>query len=105
MSTVSIRIPSQLARLYGTESWEQVEAVTVAEAIAALDDRFPGLAERLTEPESGGSGSRTVRRWINIFVDERDVRSLQGLQTPLRPGQDVFIVPSVAGGQGSTAPS
>lgn len=95
MAVVSVRIPGQLARLYGTQRWEEVEATTVGEAIQALEARFPGIAARLVEPDG------RVRRWINIFVDEWDIRNLQELDTPLLPGTQVFIVPSVAGGSAS----
>jgi molybdopterin synthase sulfur carrier subunit len=95
MNLVSIRMPSQLARLYHTQRWEEVEATTVGEAIQVLEARFPGIAARLIEPDG------RVRRWINIFVDEWDIRNLQELETPLLPGTQVYIVPSVAGGSSS----
>ena len=91
---VSVRIPPQIGRVYGAAPWEQVEATTVAEVIASLDDRFPGIGERLTEP-----GPR-LRRWINVFVDGEDIRFSSGLETPLRPDAEVYIVPAVAGGSG-----
>jgi molybdopterin synthase sulfur carrier subunit len=94
--SVSVRIPAQVRRLYGAQSWERVEADTVAAMIAALDARYPGMGERLTEPDG------QLRRWVNVFVDGRDVRTQEGMDTVLRDGVEVFIVPSVAGGAGST---
>ena len=90
---ISVRIPPQIGRVYGAQSWEHVEAENVAHVIRMLDARFPGLGERLTEP--GG----TLRRWINIFVNGEDIRALNGLATPLDPDAEVYIVPAVAGGR------
>jgi len=92
MMTVAVRIPAQIGRVYGAQSWERVEAENVSSLVAMLDARFPGLGERLTEP--GG----TLRRWINIFVNGEDIRALNGLATPLDPDAEVYIVPAVAGG-------
>jgi molybdopterin synthase sulfur carrier subunit len=93
--TISIRIPAQIRRLYGAQSWEEVEAGTVGAMISALETRFPSMGERLTEPDA------ELRRWVNVFFDGRDVRTLQGLNTPLGPDAKVYIVPSVAGGAGA----
>jgi molybdopterin converting factor small subunit len=64
----------------------------VACLIVALDARFPGLGERLTEPHD------EMRCWLNAFVDGEDVRVLKGMETALRPDAEIYIVPSVAGG-------
>ena len=90
--TVLVHIPSQIRRLYGTQSQEQVEAETVSALIDILDERFPGLGERLTEPDG------QIRRWVNVFVDGRDIRTLQGMDTTLQSGAKVYIVPAIAGG-------
>ena len=92
---VSVRIPAQVRRLYGAQSWERVEADSVVAVIAALDVRYPGLGERLTEPDG------QLRRWVNVFVDGFDIRTQEGMDTALRDGVEVFIVPSVAGGTGT----
>lgn len=89
---VRVRIPVQIGHVFGTQLWETLDADSVREVIVALDQRFPGLGERLTEP-----GGR-LRRWINIFVDGEDIQALQGMATPLRPDAEVYIVPAVAGG-------
>jgi len=62
------------------------------ECIEGLDAKFPGLKERLLD-EAG-----QIRRFVNIYVNGEDVRFLQGLDTPLHPGDEVSIVPAVAGG-------
>ena len=89
---VNVRIPTQLRQLTGGASEVSVEGTTVAEALKALDATHPGFAERLYD-ESGG-----LRRFVNVFVAEEDIRFLDGLSTPLKDGQTVSIVPAVAGG-------
>lgn len=89
---VNVRVPTQLRQLTGGASEVSVEATTVAEALKALDATHPGFAERLYD-EGGG-----LRRFVNVFVAEEDIRFLDGLSTPLTDGQTVSIVPAVAGG-------
>lgn len=89
---VTVRIPAQIRRLYGAQASETVCAATVADVVSLLDARYPGMGERLREP--GGQ----LRRWVNVFVQGNDVRTLEGVATPLQSGDEVWIVPSVAGG-------
>jgi sulfur-carrier protein len=89
---VTVRIPTQLRQLAGGASEVSVQAATVAEALKALDAAHPGFAERLHD-ESGA-----LRRFVNVFVAEEDIRFLDGVDTPLTDGQTVSIVPAVAGG-------
>ena len=89
---VNVRLPAQIRRLYGAQSWERVEGETVAATIVALDTRYPGMGERLTEPDG------QLRRWVNVYVDGTDVRTHEGVDTSLRPDAEVYVVPSVAGG-------
>jgi len=93
MST-TVRIPSQLRPLAGGAGEIKLEGTTVGEVLTALDAAHPGFAERLFEP----SGS--LRRFVNVFVADEDVRFLQGLGTPVSEGQTISIVPAVAGGCG-----
>lgn len=90
--TVTVRIPAQIRRLYGAHSQERIAAATVADLIAALDARYPGMGERLAEPDG------RLRRWVNVFVDGQDVRGLGNTGARLEAGAEVIIVPSVAGG-------
>ncbi len=90
---VHVRIPAQIRRLYGAAAHERVNAATVRDVVQALDARYPGMGERLAEP--GGQ----MRRWVNIYVDGEDIRNQAALETPLRAGCEVIIVPSIAGGQ------
>jgi molybdopterin synthase sulfur carrier subunit len=87
-----VRIPTQLRQLSGGASEVSVEGATVAEALKALDAAHPGFAERLYD-DGGG-----LRRFVNVFVAEEDIRFLDGLDTPVTDGQTVSIVPAVAGG-------
>jgi len=89
---ITVRIPTQLRQLSGGASEVSVEGATVAEALKALDAAHPGFAERLYD-DGGG-----LRRFVNVFVAEEDIRFLDGLDTPIADGQTVSIVPAVAGG-------
>jgi molybdopterin synthase sulfur carrier subunit len=89
---VTVRIPTQLRQLAGGASEVSVEGGTVGEALKALDAAHPGFAERLYD-DSGN-----LRRFVNVFVAEEDIRFLDGLDTTLVDGQTVSIVPAVAGG-------
>jgi molybdopterin synthase sulfur carrier subunit len=89
---VSVRIPAQIRRLYGARAQETLAATSVADVVTQLDARYPGMGERLVEPTG------QLRRWVNIFVQGNDVRGLAGVATPLQSGDEVWIVPSVAGG-------
>ncbi len=89
---ITVRIPTQLRTLTGGAGEVQVEGSTVAEVLKALDTAHQGFAERLFD--DGGE----LRRFVNVFVADEDVRFLDGLATPLTEGQTVSIVPAVAGG-------
>jgi molybdopterin synthase sulfur carrier subunit len=89
---VTIRIPTQLRELCGGASEVSLEGGTVKELLAALDATHPGFAQRLHD-ETGG-----LRRFVNVFVADEDIRFLDGIDTPVAPGQVVSIVPAVAGG-------
>jgi len=89
---VTVRIPTQLRSLTGGASEASVDGATVAEVLKALDAANPGFGERLFD-ESGG-----LRRFVNVFVADEDIRFLQNLDTPIAEGQVVSIVPAVAGG-------
>ncbi|HWW52156.1 MAG TPA: MoaD/ThiS family protein [Acidimicrobiales bacterium] len=90
--TVTVRIPSQLRNLSAGAGEVTLEGGTVAEALKALDAAHPGFADRLFD-ERG-----QLRRSINLFVADEDVRFLDGIDTALREGQTLSIVPAVAGG-------
>ena len=89
---VTIRIPTQLRELSGGASEVAIEGGTVKELLAGLDAAHPGFAGRLHD-ETGG-----LRRFVNVFVADEDIRFMDGIDTPVADGQTVSIVPAVAGG-------
>ena len=90
--SVRVRIPTQLRSLAGGAGEIEVEGATVGEALKALDAAHPGFAERLFD-DSGN-----LRRFVNVFVGDEDIRFLDGLSTPVPSGTLVSVVPAVAGG-------
>ncbi len=90
--SVIVRLPSQLRVLVGGVGEIPVEATTVREAIWAIEEEHPGLAARVLDEDGG------LRRFVNVFVADEDVRFLEGLDTKVGPGQTVSLVPAVAGG-------
>ena len=89
---VTVRIPTTLRPMSGGSSTVQVEGATLSEVIANLDAEHPGFHDRLLD-ESG-----SLRKFVNMFVADDDVRYLQGLDTPVPAGETVSIIPAVAGG-------
>ena len=87
----AVRIPTQLRPLAGGASELTVDGETVGDVLKQLDVMHPGFADRLFD-ESGA-----LRRFVNVFLGEEDVRFLDGLNTPVA-GQSLSIVPAVAGG-------
>ena len=90
--SVTVRIPAQLRTLTGGEGEVSVSGSTVAEVLKDLDSSHPGFSDRLFD-DTGA-----LRRFVNIFLTDEDVRFLQGLDTPVTEGQTLSIVPAVAGG-------
>jgi len=90
--SVTVRIPTQLRTLTGGTGELSLEGSTVGEVLKALDAAHPGMGDRLFD-EAGG-----LRRFVNVFLDDEDVRFLQGLDTAVADRQTVSIVPAVAGG-------
>ena len=90
METI-VRIPTPLRTLTGGADEVPAVGQTVGEVIEDLERRHPGIRERLLD-EKG------VRRFVNIYVGEDDVRFLDGLRTTLKPGDQISIVPAIAGG-------
>jgi len=87
-----IRIPTPLRKLTNSEELVEVNGATIADAIAELQSRYPGIQERLVD-EKG-----EVRRFVNVYVNEEDIRFLKNQQTPLKDGDEISIIPAIAGG-------
>jgi molybdopterin synthase sulfur carrier subunit len=90
--SVKVRIPTQLRTLTGGAGEVSVEGSTVGEVLKALDAAHEGFADRLFD-DSG-----ELRRFVNVFLADEDVRFLEGLASPVADGQTLSIVPAVAGG-------
>ena len=90
--SVAIRIPTTLRALTGGKSEVSVEGSTVAEVLAALDAAHPGFSERILDDDG------SLRRFVNVFVADDDVRFMDGVATAVPDGAEVSIIPAVAGG-------
>ena len=90
--SVTVRIPTTMRPLAGGSSSVQIEGTTLAEVLANLNTQFPGFDDRLFD-ETGG-----LRKFVNVFVADDDVRYLDGLGTAVPDGETVSIIPAVAGG-------
>ncbi len=88
---VTVKIPSQLRPATDGEGELEVEGATVGEALDAVFDQHEGLRERMTE-------DGTLRRFVNVYVSGEDIRFQDGLETSLSDGDEVTILPAVAGG-------
>ncbi len=88
---VSVKIPTQLREAAGGESVAEVEGSTVGEVLDSLYERYDELRDRIAE--DGG-----LRRFVNVYVGGEDIRFLDGLETPVEDGDEVTILPAVAGG-------
>lgn len=91
MHTVTVRIPTPLRTLTGGADEVNATGATVREIIAELEGRYAGIKDRLLD-EKG------VRRFVNIYVGDEDIRFLDGLDTTLKGGDQISIVPAIAGG-------
>ncbi len=89
---VNVRIPTPLRKLTNEQELVEVSATSVAGAISQLQRLFPGIQDRLVD-EAG-----QVRRFVNVYVNEEDIRFLQDQDTPLKDGDEISIIPAIAGG-------
>jgi molybdopterin synthase sulfur carrier subunit len=87
-----VRIPTPLRKLTNNEELVEVNAATIGAAIQELQARFPGIAERLVDDKG------EVRRFVNVYVNEEDIRFLKNKETPLKDGDEISIIPAIAGG-------
>ena len=89
---VKVKIPTQLRTAAGGESELQVDGSTVGEVLSAVFDRHGELRDRLSDGDGG------LRRFVNVYVDGEDIRFGNGLETAVADGNEVQILPAVAGG-------
>lgn len=90
----TIRIPTPLRTLTAGNDEVKATGATVADVIEDLEKRHPGMRDRLLD-------AKGVRRFINIYVGEEDIRFLDGLKTELKAGDQISIIPAIAGGRGA----
>jgi sulfur-carrier protein len=89
---VTVRIPTPLQKLTGDKAEVQAEGATVQDLLQSLETQFPGLKERLCDPNG------RLRRFVNVYVNEEDIRFLKQESTPVKDGDEVSIIPAIAGG-------
>ena len=89
---VKVRVPGPLRRLTAGESVVEVDGATVAEALDALEAKYPGFRERIYDQDG------ELRQFVNIYKNDEDIRFGSGLETELTQEDDLSIVPAVAGG-------
>jgi molybdopterin synthase sulfur carrier subunit len=89
----TIRIPTPLRKLTNGKEEVIASGATVAELIGNLESQYPGIKERICD-EAG-----KVRRFVNIFANDEDIRFLKNLDTPIKDSDEVSIVPAIAGGR------
>ena len=89
---IKVRIPTPLQKLTNNQSEVLVEAKNVDEILKSLEAAHPGIKERLCD-EKG-----VLRRFVNVYVNEEDIRFLQGQETAVKDGDDISIIPAIAGG-------
>ena len=90
---VQVRIPTPLRKLTGGSESVNADGANVAAVVESLERDYPGMKNRVLD-ESG-----TVRRFVNIFVNGEDIRFLGQLDTPVKEGDELSIVPAIAGGR------
>ena len=89
---IEVRVPTILRPYTGDAKIVTVSGTTVADVVADLDQRYPGIGARILDDEG------QMRRFVNVYVNDEDVRFIDGLQTPVADGDTVTVLPAVAGG-------
>ena len=93
--TIKVRIPTPLMKLTDNQSEVSAEGETISDIINNLESQFNGIRDRICE-ESG-----SPRRFINIYINEEDIRFLEGEKTAVKDGDEISIIPAIAGGIGA----
>lgn len=90
---VTVRIPTPLQEFTQNQDAVEIDGSTVKEVLGNLDDQFDGMRQRLYDEEG------KLRRFVNIYVNQEDIRFLQGEDTEVKEGDELSIVPAIAGGE------
>ena len=93
--TIKVRIPTPLMKLTDNQSEVSAEGETISDIINNLESQFNGIKDRICE-ENG-----SPRRFINIYINEEDIRFLEGEMTSVKDGDEISIIPAIAGGIGA----
>ena len=93
--TIKVRIPTPLMKLTDNQSEVSAEGETISDIINNLENQFNGIKDRICE-ENG-----SPRRFINIYINEEDIRFLEGEKTAVKDGDEISIIPAIAGGVGA----
>ena len=89
--SILVRIPTPLKKLVNDQTTVEAEGSSVWEVVLDLDSKYPGIREKIYDGDD-------QRRFINLYVNEEDVRFLEGKDTPVRDGDKLSIIPAIAGG-------
>ncbi len=89
----TVLVPTPLRRLTGGQSKLTVDGGDIGALIQTINQQYPGIAEKILDDEGN------VKRFINVFVNDDEIRTLQGLATPVKASDRISIVPAMAGGQ------
>ncbi len=89
----TVLVPTPLRRLTGGQAKLEVSGNDVGDLLVAINQQFPGITDKVLDDDGN------VKRFINVFVNDDEIRTLQGLQTPVAANDRVSIVPAMAGGQ------
>lgn len=92
MSKVTIRIPTPLRKFAGDQASVEVDAGTIQGAVDALVERYGDLSNQIL----GDDGK--VRRFVNVYLNDEDIRFLDSFETPVEEGDEISIIPAIAGG-------
>lgn len=90
---IIVRIPTPLQKFTKNQSEVQAEGATIQEVLAYLDSSFPGIRERLCDEQG------MVRKFINLYLNDEDIRFIEGEKTVLKDGDELAIIPAIAGGR------
>lgn len=90
---IKVRIPTPLQKLTGDQAEVEVNAGNVNDMVSQLESSFPGIKERICD-ENG-----KIRRFVNVYLNEEDIRFLNQEETAIKEGDEISIVPAIAGGK------
>ncbi len=89
---VTVLIPTPLQKLTNGQPEVQAEGATVGDVVAALEGQFSGIKDRLCDDQG------RLRRFVNVYLNNEDIRFLQNEETPVKDGDELSIIPAIAGG-------